>query len=110
MNNQDGGLVEKLIFEAYKDKYIYNAKKFKKSIKSDYGFEPSSDLYRNIINYQIKKYGKQLSLDIRTYEINFKKYGNNKKRKNQIINETNYQRTNNMIERLNEIQKRQKDN
>lgn len=55
-----GGLVdkrEKLLFEAYKNKVIKNAEVLRKQIKEDYGFEPSSDLYREILNYQVKKYG-----------------------------------------------------
>lgn len=57
------GLVEEMIFEAYKNKVTKSANIFKKQIKAAYGFEPSSDLYTAIINYQIKKYGRNLSLN-----------------------------------------------
>lgn len=63
--NKSGGLVdkkEKLIFEAYKNKVIKSADVLRKEIKDNYGFEPSSDLYREILNYQIKKYGSALYL------------------------------------------------
>jgi hypothetical protein len=58
-----GGLVDKkeiMLFEALKDKSISSSKWFKRDIKRDYGFEPSTDLYVAITNYQIKKYGSKL--------------------------------------------------
>lgn len=60
MKNQNGELVDNLIFEVYKDKIIINASRFREQVQKDYGFIPSSDLYRKIINYQINKYGTQL--------------------------------------------------
>ena len=60
MNKQDWGLVDNLIFEMFKDKIVINAEKFRYLIQRDYGFIPSSALYRRIINYQVKKYGTQL--------------------------------------------------
>lgn len=62
--NRTGELVdsrENLIFEAYKNKAFDGSKKFKTEVKNNYGFEPSSDLYRKIVNYQVKKYGHSLS-------------------------------------------------
>lgn len=52
-----GDLVEQLIFEAFKDKFIKNAEAFKKKIKNDYGYKVSQELYTKIVNYQVKKYG-----------------------------------------------------
>lgn len=75
MNNEELGLVDKLIFEAYKDKALISMEKFRYKIKSNFGTIPSSDLYRKIINYQIKKYGKQLDVSIsREYQDYFYKY------------------------------------
>lgn len=51
---------EKLMFEIYKDKVLINFNALKKEIKRDYGFEPNYILYREIINYQVKKYGASL--------------------------------------------------
>ena len=84
MEKSELGLVDKLIYEAYKDRAVNGMNYFKKKIKSDYGIIPSSDLYRKIINYQIKKYGKQLNVDLgREYERLF--YERNvKSRKNNI--------------------------
>ena len=58
------GLVDKMIYESYKDKVINGMTYFKRRIKSDYGYIPSSDLYREIVNYQVEKYGKQLNVGI----------------------------------------------
>lgn len=58
-----GGLVDKreqMLFEAYKDKPILSAKWFRMRIKKDYGFEPSTNLYVALTNYQVKKYGSKL--------------------------------------------------
>ena len=52
-----GDLVETLIFETFKDKFIKNAEVFKKKIKNDYGYKVSQELYTKIVNYQVKKYG-----------------------------------------------------
>ena len=84
MEKSELGLVDKLIYEAYKDRAVNGMNYFKKKIKSDYGIIPSSDLYRKIINYQIKKYWKQLNVDLgREYERLF--YERNvKSRKNNI--------------------------
>lgn len=59
--DQKGDLVEKLIFEAFKDKYIRNAEAFRQYIKKEYNYEVSTDLYKKIVNYQVKKYGETLS-------------------------------------------------
>lgn len=55
--DQKGDLVEKLIFEAYKDKRLGGARAFKGMIKSEYGYDVSSELYIKLCNYQIEKYG-----------------------------------------------------
>lgn len=52
---------EQAIYEFEKDSSFSGAKEFKFKIKQKYGFEPSSDLYRRITNYQIRKYGEPLS-------------------------------------------------
>lgn len=59
--DQRGDLVEKLIFEAYKDKYIKSSEAFKQLIKKEYGYEVKTELYIKICNYQIKKYGCSLN-------------------------------------------------
>lgn len=77
MIDEELGLVDKMIYESYKDKCINGTGYFKRKIKQDYGLIPSSDLYRKIVNYQIKKYGKQLTAELRRdyekefYEKNF---------------------------------------
>lgn len=58
-----GGLVDKkeqFIFEAYKKKVLKTCKEFKREIKETFGFEPSTDLYTMLTNYQIKRYGSTL--------------------------------------------------
>jgi hypothetical protein len=60
-----GGLVDKreqLIFEAYKNRAVPSSRFFRIRIIREYGFEPSSDLYRTLVNYQVKKYGKKLDM------------------------------------------------
>ena len=52
---------EDYIFEIYKDTYIHGAKKFIKDVKDKYNLDINNELYKRIINYQIKKYGSQLS-------------------------------------------------
>lgn len=54
--------VEEFIFQVYKDKPIYGAKRFKKECKEMYNYKPSSDLYARIVNYQIEKYGEMIAL------------------------------------------------
>jgi hypothetical protein len=61
--DQKGDLVEKLIFEAYKRRYIRNAEAFKQYIKREYGLDVTSDLYRKIVNFQVEEYGETLSDD-----------------------------------------------
>lgn len=63
---KSGGLVdfkENLIFETYKNRSLQNAGKFKKEIEKKYGLKPSFNLYKKIINYQIKTYGYSLEKD-----------------------------------------------
>lgn len=51
---------ENLLFEKYKDKQVRSCKGLFNDIKREYDYEVSSDLYKKIINYQIKKYGSSL--------------------------------------------------
>lgn len=80
MEKQNGELVDNLIYEAYKDKILVNGERFKENIKRDYGFVPSSALYRKIINYQIKKYGNQLDEYIVATSKYFSQYGSKGRR------------------------------
>lgn len=49
---------EKIIFENEKDNPFRNAETFRKKVKELYNIEADySDIYRKIINYQLKKYG-----------------------------------------------------
>ena len=65
--DQKGDLVEQLIFEVYKDKFIRSSKAFKDEILKSYGYVASTELYKRIMNYQIKRYGRTLQ-DIETRE------------------------------------------
>lgn len=100
MKKEELGLVDKLIYEGYKDKPVNGMGYFKRKIKSDYGIMPSSDLYREIVNYQVKKYGKQLHIDTgRNYErLFFEKTP--KGRRNAVCRAENSQRQQKMLERL----------
>lgn len=78
--DQKGDLVEQLIYEAYKDKYIRSSEAFKQLIKKNYGYEVTSDLYRKIINYQVEKYGISLSnLGTREYDKYFSQRESNRR-------------------------------
>ena len=48
------------LFSKYKDKPLGGAERFNNEIYLKYGFIPTSDLYRKIINYQIQKYGRTI--------------------------------------------------
>lgn len=93
-------LVDKMIYEFYKDKPVNGMGYFKRKVKSDYGIIPNSDLYREIVNYQVKKYGKQLNVELgREYERLF--YEKNPKgRKNAVYRAFNSQKQQKMLERL----------
>lgn len=65
--DQKGDLVEQLIFEVYKDKFVRSSKAFKQEILNNYKYEVSFELYKRIMNYQIKRYGRTLQ-DIETRE------------------------------------------
>lgn len=76
MENQNKGLVDNLLFEVYKDKKLISSHNFKIDVNKNYGYSPSSDLYTRIVNYQIKKYGKQLTDNSRReYVKYFMEYG-----------------------------------
>lgn len=64
------GLVDKLIFEAYKNTPLESIEKFKKRVQKDYGVTPNYDLYRKLNNYQIQKYGRTIQPTI-TYHDKF---------------------------------------
>lgn len=72
-----GGLVDfkqNLIFEEYKDRAIHNRNELNKEVIKKFGCEVSSELYRKITNYQIKKYDGMLSFNTvtnREYNKNF---------------------------------------
>lgn len=69
--DQKGDLVEKLIFEAYKDKYIKSSKWFKEEILKNYKYTVSTETYKKILNYQIKKYGRTIQDAASTDFINY---------------------------------------
>lgn len=56
--------VKKFIFDMYKDE-VLETKKFKANIKKNFELSPREihDLFVKITNYQIKKYGKVLTID-----------------------------------------------
>lgn len=84
--NNSGDLVEELIFNAYKDKDVISAKHFKGVIKKDFDYKASSDLYRKIINYQVKKYGVTLTnLNEREYVKYFGLRSNKLRNKNKEV-------------------------
>jgi hypothetical protein len=53
------------IFALYKDRAHKGVRNIKNIVKREQGFEPSGDFCREIINYQVKTYGK--ALDSRSY-------------------------------------------
>lgn len=55
---------ENIIFENEKNRAFKNNNEFKESINKKYKYTPSSNLYRKIINYQIKKFGKSLDSEV----------------------------------------------
>lgn len=52
--------INEYVFNLEKDKAFNNSNEFYKMIKDKYKMERSPELYRRIINYQIKKYGSTL--------------------------------------------------
>ena len=59
-NNLSGGA--KLIYGLYKDKPVKNCNYFKYLLKKEHNISQFNyrDVYREIVNYQIDKYGEQL--------------------------------------------------
>lgn len=53
--------VERLIFELYKDKAIKSRKELERLCFKKYGDLNYRDIYVNIYNYQLKKYGTKLN-------------------------------------------------
>ncbi|MCQ2978235.1 MAG: hypothetical protein MJ245_00360 [Clostridia bacterium] len=90
---------EELAFEEYKDKNLFNAKKFKKDIKKKFGFEPDGSLYRKIINYQIKKYGHALEGSMEVQYIPRIGQKNPKGRRRNVDRASNKQQIESFIER-----------
>lgn len=93
---------EQAIYEFEKDSSFSGTREFRTKIKSKYGLEPSSELYRRITNYQIKKYGEPLSNSkghdyISKYSIN----RNAKKRRSGNEYLKNRKITDRLVERLN---------
>lgn len=83
---KSGGLVdfkEKIIFENEKDSPFKSIKEFRAKIFQKYKYTTSSNLYREIINYQILKYGRSLVNDVifMTKEDRIRLCDNNKKRR-----------------------------
>lgn len=76
--------IENFIFEIEKDKPFCNSSEFYLLLKEKYNLEKQPNLYKKIINYQIKKYGEALNnsklIDIRTHEDCVKKSENAKSR------------------------------
>lgn len=96
---------EQTIFEFEKDNSFTGSREFKRKIKDKYGLLPSSELYRRITNYQIRKYGEPLSgSKINEYipkgsiNRNFKKrrqeteYSREKKKTDRIVERLNYEK------------------
>lgn len=57
---------ENFLFETYKDTATRSCKNFKEMIK-DFKNVDAYKIYREIINYQIKKYGQSLNVGITDY-------------------------------------------
>lgn len=76
--------IENYIFEIEKDKPFGNSGEFYLLLKDKYKLGKQPNLYKRIINYQIKKYGEALNnsklIDIRTHEDCVKKSENAKSR------------------------------
>ena len=77
-----GDLVDKLIYEAYKNTPLESSEKFRKRVQNDYGVIPSFNLYREIINYQVETYGGTLSLVFREYNKCFLQYSRKQRERN----------------------------
>ena len=87
---------EQVVFELEKDTPFNGAREFRYYIARKYGFKPSTELYREITNYQIDKYGTTSNYaNWQPYEKNFKSY-NTKKR----IRQRNYNREVYNLEKL----------
>lgn len=48
---------EKILFPLYKDKDIHTVKGIENDVQKHYGFMPSKEFTREILNYKTKKYG-----------------------------------------------------
>lgn len=81
-----------VLFEFYKDKCIGNSEIFRKEVTSKYKLtdDEVTELYRNIVNYQIKKYGATLDgkyyeeVDIHRAKIRHQQRGYDRKRRRGI--------------------------
>lgn len=91
---------EKIIFALYKDKDIKNVRDFENTIKAKYGFIPSKELSRKIVNYQVEKYGGSIN-NSRYIEFEKKQMAKNfKKRRREKERDTVLQREKAFIERI----------
>lgn len=52
-------MTEELLFTMFKDTELVSAKKFKAKIKK-YKVDDPTELYKRIVNYQVKKYGRTI--------------------------------------------------
>lgn len=77
---------EEYIFEIYKDKYLGGSKNFIKEIKDNFNLTVTDDLYKKIINYQVKKYGRQLDYGGHIEYIPKNKNRNRKRRLRDVEN------------------------
>jgi hypothetical protein len=69
------------IFALYKDRPHKGVRNITNMVKKEQGFEPSGDFCREIINYQIKKYGEPLNGSKSTYLSDFSGVSSRMKRK-----------------------------
>lgn len=92
---------EQAIYEFEKDSSFSGAREFRTKIKSKYGFEPGSELYRRITNYQIKKYGEPLANSrVQEYVPKSSILRNSKKRIQEKDYSREWDRTRRIVERL----------
>ena len=90
---------ERMIFELEKEQPVLNSRTFKKRIIKNYNIEPSSDLYREITNYQINKYCCVLTKSNFVEKMQ-KQTKNKRNRENNNINSKELRATQRFIERV----------
>lgn len=74
---------ENIIFENEKNRAFKSSEEFKEIVNEKYKYAASSNLYRRIINYQIKKFGNSLNSEVYypTHEDKIKSNDNANKRR-----------------------------